>query len=111
MTDAEILAGLKKADRLLAKYVKLAEPLAKELARKKSLFVFKKPGGYKGHLGCFEAGADTLCLHIENAEEFLGKTYSQYKKRAENRAYSFEHKWVRRVINHGIKNLGISGHF
>lgn len=109
MTDAEILNELKKADLLLSEYKKIAQPIAEELARRKSLFVFGKEGGYRGHLGCQEIGLNSLCLHIE--DEFRGKTYEEYQTKAEDRAYDFELEWSRKVHDAGIETVHVTGHY
>lgn len=107
MTDEEVLAQLKEADRLLAEYKKIAEPLAKELAKRKSIFVFGKEDGYRGHLGCQESGINTLCLHIQ--PDFMGEHYSDYRDKAEERPYDFEMEWARKTRDAGIEHLYISG--
>ena len=64
MDDKEIVAAYKQCKQLLDEYKKIAQPLAEELAKRKSMYVFGKPGGYQGDLGCWEAGMDTICLHL-----------------------------------------------
>ena len=107
MTDEELFAKLKEADRLLGEYRKIAEPLALELAKRKSLFVFGKEGAYRGHLGCHEYGIDALCLHIEH--EFMGASHDEYQAKAEDRAYDFELEWSRKAMAAGIENVHVTG--
>lgn len=109
MTDDEIIAKLKEADALLAKYREIVGPVADELAKKKSIFVFGKEGGYSGDLGCFEAGPNVICLHI--TPEFRGATYGEYQKAAGDRPYDFEFDWSHKVDAAGIRGIYISGHF
>lgn len=64
MNDKELVAGMKRCKKLLDEYRRVATPLAKEMAKRKSMFVFGKPDGYRGELGCWEEGVDTICLHL-----------------------------------------------
>ena len=109
MTDDEIIAALKEADALLTKYREMVAPIAAELAKQKSLFVFSKEGGYRGELGCYESGPNVICLHIEDA--FRGKTYTEYLEKAETRAYDFDFEWGNKVGHAGIQGIFISGHY
>ncbi len=99
---------LKQADEKLAGYKVIAQKVAAELAKRKSMYVFGKEGGYRGDLGCWEAGADVICLHIE--DEFRGESYKEYQEKSEKKAYDFEGEWVRKVLEANIHNVFISGH-
>lgn len=107
----EILGVLKYCDGLLETYKKTIQPAARELARRKSEYVFRKKGpvAYKGELGCWEVGISTVCLHIKPWA--LGKTYARFEKKVGNRPSKFEKLWGTRAAKAGIRNVRISGHF
>lgn len=109
MTDEQVLEGLKKADHLLAQYRAQVEPIAAELAKKKSIFVFGNESSYSGDLGCFESGINSVCLHIVAGAR--GPDYKDYQRRAEDRAYDFENTWNIRLMEAGIKHVSVIGHF
>ena len=62
--------------------------------------LFGKIGCYRGHLGCFEEGADTICLHIEGKAQ--GKTYREFEKKAGDRPFDFMMVWTRKLDQAGI---------
>lgn len=64
MNDKDLVSGMKRCKKLLDEYAKAVRPLAEEMAKRKSIHVFGKPGGYDGDLGCWEEGIDTICLHL-----------------------------------------------
>ena len=109
MTDDEIIAKLKEGQDLLSKYKEVVAPVAEELAKRKSLFVFGKEGGYSGDLGCFESGPNVICLHI--TPEFQGSTYGEYQKAAGDRPYDFDLEWSKKAVDAGIVGIHIDGHF
>lgn len=107
--ERRIMADLKEADLILGKYKIIAQRAANELAKLKSFYVFGRLGGYRGHLGCFEAGVNTICLHIQN--KFMGKSYLEFERKTGNRPIDFVVEWSRRLYEAGIRNLGVDGHF
>jgi hypothetical protein len=108
VTDDEIIQNLQKADALLAQYKAIIEPVADELARRKSLAVYAKEGGYAGDLGCQEYGMDTVCLH--RREEFAGKTYEEDVLHEEV-AITFDIQWAGKARAAGVQHVNISGHY
>ena len=105
MTDAEVLEKLKIADNLLTEYQKIVDELLPYLSAQKSNFVFSKPDGYEGHLGCYESGIDTLCIHItDDAREWRDQN-------EDFSCYEWEREWAEKMIAAGINKIHISGHF
>lgn len=111
LSDKEVMDRLKECDELLAVYQEKIRPVANELARRKSEYVFKRKGrcGYRGELGCWEEGIDTVCLHIKDREN--RKTLSALEDRVGNRPYVFQVKWLRKLAKAGIKNVHVGGHY
>ncbi len=97
--DKEIVEKLKLADAALGQYRSLIEPVAKELAKRKSRFVYRKDTAYIGQLGCYEAGVDTICLHISDQ-------YSKHGEKNLKKALDFQDKWSKKAK---LKNIKISG--
>jgi len=109
IVERRILELLRSADGLLGMYKVIAQQAANELARLKSYYVFGKLGGYKGELGCYEEGSDTICLHIQDS--FRGKTYIELEKRTGNRNFKFARAWAQKADRAGIRHIHIGGHF
>lgn len=107
--EREILAKLKEADGLLGQYRQAAQAIANDLAVLKSLYVFGRVGGYRGHLGCYEEGADKICLHIQ--PKFQGKSYRELERRIGSRPMDFEIAWARKANEAGVRFVCIGGHF
>ena len=111
LSDKEILGVLKYCDGLLENYKKTIQPVARELARRKSEYVFRKKGpvAYDGDLGCWETGVDLICLHIKPWA--VGKNLTYFEKKVGNRPQRFEKLWRARTAKAGIRNVWIGGHF
>lgn len=109
MTDDEIFAKLKEGQDLLSKYKEVVAPVAEELAKRKSLFVFGKEGAYTGDLGCFEEGLNSICLHI--TPEFHGRNYKEYQAVAGERPYDFDYEWSKKAVEAGVVGIHISGYY
>ena len=108
MTDLEIIEKLKEANALLEKYKEVVKPVAIELARLKSLAVYGREGCYLGELGCFESGADCICLHIK--DDARGENW-EADRPFHDKAMNFDMEWSRKAHEAGIQNVYISGHF
>lgn len=107
MTDEEILENLKKADAFLEEYKKLAKPVAEELAQRKSMAVFGKPGLYTGNLGCWESGIDFICLHItDEGHAELGARHVDDPRM--DKVREFEDEWAKRAKP---RHVYIGGHY
>jgi len=112
MTDDEIIAAFKRADELMAEYMKTIHPAAVELARRKSEVVFGRPDLYDGQLGCFEAGKDCVCLHITNeGMEIVHKAGGMVGGAHHDKAMDFEYGWGRKLDTAGIQRIHLSGHY
>jgi hypothetical protein len=105
MTDDQIINRFLQADALLEKYKRVILPAAKELARRKSLHVWRKKGRYRGELGCHDYGLDTVCLHLNGRVHW----YVQGKK--EHRALDFDVMWRVAVVAAGVKNVHVQGFY
>lgn len=108
MTDEELLAGLKRANDLLAQYKEAAQPYADELARRKSLAAFGHEGAYEGKLGCFDTGSDVLCSH--RAEAYRNLPWEEDRPR-EEKGREFDDEWGQRARNAGLNHIHISGYY
>jgi len=97
MTDEEIISRFREADALLAKYREILEPVLSELAEKKSMVVFGKPGMYRGEFGCWEQGCDTICLHLKD---------SGHEPPNSHLAYEFEHEWNQKISTERVTIFG-----
>jgi hypothetical protein len=97
-------------DHLLEVYKELIQPVADALAELKSKAVYGKKGCYSGDLGCWEAGINTICLHIK--DHARGKRFSRDRdeKRWE-KIFRFERPWIRQLQKAGVKHLHIDGHY
>jgi len=112
MTDDEIIAAFKKADDLMAEYMKTIGPAATELARRKSETVFGRPGLYDGNLGCFESGKDVVCLHITGeGMEIVHQAGGMVGGPHHDKAMDFELDWARRLNAADINRIYLSGHY
>ena len=111
MTEQEILERLKVADRHLTEYKELLKPVLEELAKRKSIHVFGKEGGYEGNFGCWEAGIDCLCLHIEDGFKPPRISDRDKYKKYMARVRSFEDQWNDKTRKIDVKNIYICGHY
>lgn len=102
LTDKQIVERFRRADALLAEYEKLVLPAGKELARRKSLYVFKKPGKYRAELGCYEMGKDSVCLHLKGKPKY-GRT--------SDLAYAFGMLWNKRLEKVGVTRVFLHDFF
>ncbi len=111
MKDEEIVEALQKGDRLMAEYKAALQPVLDELANRKSMHVFGEPGHYRGEFGCFEEGAESLCLHIKDLEEVFpedpDKRDYQKTQALARKANEFEDEWRQRAA---MKELWLTGH-
>lgn len=106
MTDEEIVQALKTADGLLEQYKATLRPVLDALANRKSVYVFGEPDHYRGEFGCFEEGADSLCIHIKDIEEIYGLGTEEQGTR-QKAAYRFEDEWREKT---SLKHVYIRGH-
>ena len=108
MTDQEILRRIEYASKLLQLYAEVIQPAADELARRKSLYVFGEENRYFGHLGCWDEGINTVCLHITD------ETYEKVdalRDKVSEKAYEFEQEWRNILYERKVKKISLSGFY
>jgi hypothetical protein len=117
MTDEELIEELQNAESFMVQYKAVAERVAFELAKRKSMAVFGVEGGYTGDLGCWEAGADTICLHITDSmsgKHFTrpegDKIYYQSNSELSDKSHDFEKVWYEKMQEAGIVSIWLTGH-
>jgi len=104
MSDQEIIETIKRADALLAEYMKILRPAADELARRKSLDVYGEEGRYRGDLGCHEEGIQKICLHSKGVLPVTGE--ADHKK-----AISFDALWGKKLRDKGVEEVYVGGFY
>jgi uncharacterized protein (DUF2237 family) len=108
MTDAQIIRRLKRADKLLKKYKRLVHPVAKELAKKRSIDIFGVDGCCAGRVGCADTGVDSICMHMRgDSYRFWEYVTNESSKKG---AKCFLWKWREKMEKAGIKNISIVSH-
>lgn len=105
MTDDELRALLEKADALLGEYEEVAEKAVAEIARRKSLAVYGDETSYRGHLGCYEMGVETLCAHLVDAR--IKELYEDTRRLSSHESYEAEDELRKKFPT---KHCWISGH-
>jgi hypothetical protein len=104
MTDEEIIDRIRKADAFLGLYEDVLHPVLEELARQKSLAVYKVEGKYTGELGCYEAGADVICIHLRD-----GIPLPSFGDPSHGIRYEWEQQWRDKLTAAGIHRVLLSG--
>jgi len=109
MPEEELKRRVAEAKEHLRKYVELVIPVAEDLAERKSMAIFGRPGGYQGKLGCWEAGIDMICLHIADGfqKEADGEDYGHVHG---DKVRAFEDEW-RKKLDINFNPLYLSGHY
>lgn len=117
MTDEEIIEELQTAESFMVQYRAVVERVAHELAKRKSMAVFGVEGGYSGDIGCWEAGADTICLHITDLMSDKHFSYHEGNKhfyksdsKLSDKSHDFEKIWTAKMAEAGITNIWLTGH-
>lgn len=103
-TEEQIIEQLKEADRLLAEYRKIVEPVAKALARHLNELIHEGAPYYDGELGCWEEGIDSICCHVRDE---AGRDNDEGKS---SRRYEWERQWWDKLRAAGVGNIHLSSH-